>query len=118
VDIGRDLEQSNKDIDAFNLVLDRKLRHDLNFQVDEDGSASTVAGDEFAYQDMSRIPDLFQKHKELQQNEDATRTLFTAQWMHLLRLAEDTFVKDEILELAAESDEEDEENHGTLSQWI
>jgi hypothetical protein len=116
VDIGRDLEQSNEDIGEFNLVLDRKLRHDLDFQVDEDGSCSTT-GDEFAYQDISRIPDLFQKHKELQQHDDATRSLYTAQWIHLLRLAEETFVKDEILELAEESDEEDE-NHETLSQRI
>jgi hypothetical protein len=57
---------------------------------------------------MSRVPVLVQKHEELQQREHTTRELQTEQWMHLLGLAENVFIKDEILELAKENGEEEE----------
>jgi hypothetical protein len=87
--------------------MDRKLRRDLNFATDDAGPFS-VAGDEFAYQDMSRVPALVQKHEDLQQREHTTKELQAEQWMHLLGLAEDVFIKDEILGLAKENGEEEE----------
>jgi hypothetical protein len=107
VSIGRELEQSNKDKDGFDAAMDRELRRDLDFTVDNDGSFS-VLGEEIAYRDMSRIPDLIQKRKELQENERATRKLQTDLWMHMLRLSEDAFVKAEVLDLIEEEDGEEQ----------
>jgi hypothetical protein len=107
VSIGRELEQSNKDKDGFDAAMDRELRRDLDFTVDNDGSFS-VLGEEIAYRDMSRIPDLIQKRKELHENERATRKLQTDLWMHMLRLSEDAFVKAEVLDLIEEEDGEEQ----------
>jgi hypothetical protein len=106
-DICHELEQSKEDSDAFDLVIDHKLRRDLDLEANDAGSYSVV-GDEFAYQDMSRVPALVQKHEELQQREHTTKELQTEQWMHLLGLAENVFIKDEILELAKKNGEEEE----------
>jgi hypothetical protein len=78
VNIDHELGQSNGDIGGFNRALDRELKRDLDFTIDDDGSFSS-AGEEFAYQDMSRIPDLFQKQRELQQDKHAARKIHTAQ---------------------------------------
>jgi hypothetical protein len=105
------LRQSDADKNDLDEAITRKFKRDLDIVMNDSGRFS-AAKEEAAVQDISRIPDLYNKHRELQASKLAAEKLQAERWMHLLSLAEIAFVNAEMLTPAKETQKAEGEEGG------
>jgi len=111
LEINAKLRQSDEDRNALDETITRNCKRDLDLAMNDSGPLS-AAKEDTAFEDMSRIAELLNKHKELQASKLAAEKLQAEQWTHLLSLAENAFVNAEVLTPAKKIQEAEGEEGG------